>query len=159
MTSAARLPWGTLAAAIGALLGAVVWAAISTATGYQIGYMAVLVGFLAGLAMRLVGGGRDRADGIVAALVALAGCVLGNSLMIAFEATKELRRPLPAVLFGLIVHPAVSLKLLELAFTPMDLVFYAIAAYAGYRTASKASRGAAAGPPQGAPAPAKPSAL
>jgi len=157
MTPAVRLLAGTLAAAAGALLGALAWAAISTATGFQIGYMAVGVGFLAGFGMRLAGGGRDRADAIVAAIVSLAGCLLGNWLMIAIEATRELHQPLATVLLGLALHPGMSLKLLQLGFTPMDLLFYAIAAYAGYRTASNAPGGRASVSPA-TPVPAEPAA-
>ena len=61
-----RLVTGTVGAVIGAIIGAIAWAAISSATGFQIGYVAVGVGFLAGYGMRTLGGGRDRADGIVA---------------------------------------------------------------------------------------------
>lgn len=140
MPSPLRLLPGTLAAIAGALVGAVVWAMVSSATGYQIGYLAVLVGFLAGVGMRLAGGGGATAAGIVAAVVGLAGCVVGNWLTVGIQAAKEFHRPLGDVLLGLAANPAFSVKLLQFGFTPMDLVFYAIAAYAGYRAAIRPQR-------------------
>src|ERR1700716_2349653 len=80
-----RLLLGTLAAIVGAVLGAIAWGAITAATHYQIGYMAVGVGFLAGYGMRVLGGGRDRADGAIAGVVAFLGCVLGNLLTVIIE--------------------------------------------------------------------------
>ena len=47
--------------------------------------MAVGVGFLAGYGMRVLGGGRDRADGVVAGVVAFAGCALGNLLTVVID--------------------------------------------------------------------------
>ncbi|MBV8643863.1 MAG: hypothetical protein JO225_08090 [Candidatus Eremiobacteraeota bacterium] len=68
-----KLLLGTVGAIAGALLGAIIWAAISASTDFRIGWMAVGVGFLAGYGMRTLGGGRDRADGTVAAVVAFLG--------------------------------------------------------------------------------------
>jgi hypothetical protein len=134
----ARLALGTLGAIAGALLGALVWAGVSSATGFQIGYMAVLVGFLSGYGMRTLGGGRDRADGFIAAAVALAGCLLGNLLTVAAEVAKHFHKPIEPIVLRLFTSPAVSLEMLQAGFGVMDVLFYGIAAYAGYRTALKA---------------------
>jgi hypothetical protein len=148
----ARLALGTLGALAGALLGAAVWAGVSSATGFQIGYMAVLVGFLSGYGMRTLGGGRDRADGFIAGAVALAGCVLGNLLTIAAEVANHLHRPLLPLILRLFSSPRVSLAMLQSDFGLMDVLFYGIAAYAGYRTALKAvSARTASAPVQPAP--------
>ncbi len=149
-SAAARLAMGTLGAIAGAVLGAIVWAAISTATGFQIGYMAVLVGFLSGFGMRVLGGGRDRPDGYIAGAVALAGCVLGNLLMIAAEVANHYHKPLQTVVLRLLTSPGMSLSLLQGGFGLMDVLFYGIAAYAGYRTALKP------GPQRTAPPPVQP---
>ncbi len=142
---------GTLGAIAGALLGAIVWAAVSSATGYQIGYMAVLVGFLSGFGMRILGGGRDRADGFIAGAVALAGCVLGNLLTVAAEVANHYHKPLQPIVLRLFTNPAMSLAMLQGGFGAMDVLFYGIAAYAGYRTALKAGSGGAAAPVQPSP--------
>jgi hypothetical protein len=129
-----RLLLGTLAAIAGALIGAVAWAAITATTGYQIGYMALGVGLLAGYAMRVVGG-RTRAGGIIAAVVALAGCVLGNLAATAVMVAQHEHYPIAAVLLGLARAPAFAGEMLRAQFQLMDLLFYAIAVYAGYRAA------------------------
>ena len=152
MSPTFRVLSGTVAAIAGALAGAIVWAVITSSTGWQIGYMALGVGLLAGYGMRLAGAG-ERSGGIIAALVALAGCVVGNWLTVAIEASKEYHQPLTTVLLGLAANPAFSMKLLQIGFTPMDLVFYAIAAYAGYRTAIRPHPAAIVAPP---PEPAQP---
>ena len=135
-----RLVLGTLGAIAGALLGALAWGAITAATGFQIGYMAVGVGFLAGYGMRTLGGGRDAADGLIAGVVALAGCIVGNLLAMIMTVAKHEHQPMAETVgialfvFG---NPAVAYKLLTATFNIMDVLFYAIAIYAGYRTAMK----------------------
>lgn len=134
-----RLLLGTLGAIAGALLGAIAWGAITAATHFQIGYMAVGVGFLAGYGMRTLGGGRDRADGIIAGLVAFFGCVLGNLLtvIIDFAPHDNAHRGVVELTALILLSPKVAWFLLTQNFSIMDLVFYALAVYAGYRTALK----------------------
>jgi hypothetical protein len=134
---ASRLLLGTLGAIVGAAVGAVAWAAITAATNFQIGYMALGVGLLAGYGMRLLGGGRDRADGIIAAIVALLGCVAGNVLTAIVVVAQHGHYPYLAVLMAVLSKPAVVGEILQQGFNVLDLPFYAIAIYAGYRTAMK----------------------
>ena len=133
-----RVLFGTLGALAGALLGAIVWGAISAATHFQIGYVAVGVGFLAGYGMRTLGGGRDRVDGAIAALVAVLGCVLGNLLSVVIELAPHTPHR-STVEFAMLVlrHPAVARFLLSENFDVMDLLFYGLAILTGYRTALK----------------------
>jgi hypothetical protein len=132
-----KLLTGTLAAVAGAIVGAIAWAAITAATGFQIGYMALGVGFLAGFGMRTVGGGRERADGIVAGAVAFLGCVLGNLLAAGVTIAQHEHYPITVVLLALARKPAFAAEVLQAGFNVMDVLFYAIAVYAGYRTALK----------------------
>jgi hypothetical protein len=71
---------GALAGVVAAAVGAGIWAAITAYSGYQIGYMALGVGFLTGIAMRKAGNGRSQAFGILAGVIAVLGCVVGNLL-------------------------------------------------------------------------------
>ncbi|MDP9105295.1 MAG: hypothetical protein M3N49_05100 [Candidatus Eremiobacteraeota bacterium] len=130
---------GTLGAIAGALIGAIAWGAITAATHFQIGYMAIGVGFLAGYGMRTLGGGRDRADGIVAGIVAFVGCVLGNLLtvVIDFAPHDALHRGIADLTLMVLLSPKLAWFLLTQSSNIMDLVFYALAVYAGYRTALK----------------------
>jgi len=133
----AKLLLGTLGSLAGAVLGAIAWAAITATTNFQIGYMAVGVGFLAGYGMRVFGGGRDRADGIVAGVVALLGCILGNLLTAVVVIAQHEHYPMLAALLVVAKQPAFAAELVRDGFDLMDLLFYAIAVYAGYRTALK----------------------
>jgi hypothetical protein len=130
---------GTLGAVVGAILGAVAWGAITAMTHFQIGYMAIGVGFLAGFGMRVLGGGRDRADGVVAGIVAFLGCALGNvlSAVIEFAPHDNAHRGVVEIATVVLLHPNVAWLMLSENFNVMDLLFYGLAVYAGYRTALK----------------------
>jgi hypothetical protein len=79
---------GGLAGLAAAIVGAVIWAVITVTTDHQIGWMAIGVGALVGFALRIGNGGKTF--GILGALFALFGCVLGNYFsLIAFASTKE----------------------------------------------------------------------
>ncbi|MEA2784525.1 MAG: hypothetical protein QOF71_629 [Candidatus Eremiobacteraeota bacterium] len=134
-----KLLLGTLGALAGALLGAIAWGAITAATHFQIGYMAVGVGFLAGYGMRVLGGGRDRADGLIAGIVAFFGCVLGNLLtvVIDFAPHDAAHRGVAELTMLILLNPKLAWFMLTANFNVMDVLFYALAVYAGYRTALK----------------------
>jgi hypothetical protein len=143
-----RLLLGTVGAIFGALLGAIAWGAISAATHFQIGYMAVGVGFLAGYGMRTLGGGRDRADGVIAAVVAFLGCVLGNvlSVVIDFAPHDDAHRSVVELAMLVLSHPKVAWLMLSENSNIMDAVFYVLAILAGYRTALKPPAAAPSAP-------------
>ena len=134
-----KLLLGTLGSIAGAVLGAIAWGAITAATHFQIGYMAVGVGILAGYGMRMLGGGRDRADGVIAGIVAFLGCVLGNllTIVIDFAPHDAAHRGIPDLTLLLLLNPKLAWFMLTANFNVMDVLFYALAVYAGYRTALK----------------------
>jgi hypothetical protein len=121
---------------VAAIAGAAIWAAITVATGYQIGFMAIGVGFLVGYAVRVAGKGRGQRFAIAGAVLALAGCVLGNLLTVVGAVAETENLPFFSVLSKL--TPSASIELLKLSFQPMDLLFYAIAVYEGFKV-SRAS--------------------
>jgi len=125
------LPLGIAGGVAGGLIGAIVWATLSALTNYQIGYMAVGVGFLVGFGVRTLGRGIDRTFGIAGALIAFLGCIAGNLGAILFAITKHADVSIGTLLAKL--TPAMMLKLLQLDFQPMDLLFYGLAIYFGYR--------------------------
>jgi hypothetical protein len=153
-----RLLLGILGALAGAILGAVAWAAITASTHFQIGYMAVGVGILAGYGMRVLSGGRDRADGIAAGIVALLGCVLGNLLTAVVVIAQHQHYAIVPAALAVLMQPALALELLRDGFDFMDLLFYAIAVYAGYRAALKPPSAQPA-KPSDAPPPSAPASL
>ena len=131
LRSEQNLGAGTIAGVVGALIGAALWAAITVATNFQIGFMAIGVGFLVGIAIRTVGKGVDNLFGIVGAVLALLGCGLGNLLAMCGLAAGEANIGIMEVMSNL--TPALAIDLMVATFSPIDLLFYGIAAYEGYR--------------------------
>ncbi len=112
-------------------VGAGIWGLISATTGLQIGWMAVGIGFLVGLAVRAFGKGIDRVYGLIGGGLALLGCLAGNLLTVCILVAKEEAIPL----FDLLgrVNVGIALELMQVSFSPMDLLFYGLAVYEGYR--------------------------
>ena len=119
-----------LAGIVAAILGAVVWAAVTVTTEYQIGYMAIAVGFIVGFAVRL-GKGIDKIFGIIGAVLALFGCALGNVFSIIGFVSKQQHVDFISV-FSRIDYVKLP-QIMTDTFSVMDLVFYGIAIYEGYR--------------------------
>lgn len=128
-----NLPMGVIAGLIAALVGALLWAAITIATEYQIGYMAVAIGFLVGFTMRFAGKGIDQIFGVIGAVLALLGCLLGNFFtIIGLVANTENLGYLETLsMLDFAMIPDIMME----SFSPIDLLFYGIAIYEGYKLA------------------------
>jgi hypothetical protein len=122
---------GLIAGLAAAAVGAGVWAVVTVVTGYQIGWMAVAVGFLVGWAVRLAGKGTSTAFGVLGAALALGGCLVGNLLTGSVVASRELGVPITEVLVRM--TPTFGVDLMAAMFSPIDLLFYGLAIYQGYR--------------------------
>ena len=125
-----------LAIGIGAIVTivcAILWAVITLATGYQIGYMAVGVGFVVGYAVRYAGKGIDQKFGVLGAVLALLGCLLGNLFsQVGFAAEYyevSFFEVFSVLAFGDIIDIMIE------SFAIMDVLFYGIAIYEGYKFA------------------------
>jgi hypothetical protein len=129
------MPLAILAGVVAALVGAILWGIVSDATGYQIGWMAVGVGFLVGYSVQFLGKGIDPPFRYVGAICSLAGCVLGNFLAVVGAVAEQYHVSALTVLGQLPVNVAVDM--MAKTFQPMDLLFYAIAVYEGYRFSLK----------------------
>ena len=114
-----------------ALLGASAWAVITTIVGVQIGWMAVGVGFLVGAAIRFIGKGYFIVFGLVGAVCSLLGCLLGNLLSACYFLSVAENVGFFFVLTRL--TPSLMAQLLSATFSVIDIVFYGIAVYEGYR--------------------------
>ncbi|HEY7544468.1 MAG TPA: hypothetical protein VID27_06285 [Blastocatellia bacterium] len=126
-----NLGLAALGGLIGASIGAAVWAGVTVVTNFQIGWMAVGVGFLTGLIVRKMGQGIDPIYGIIGATFSLLGCLGGNLLAICIVAAKEVGLPVMDVVSSL--TPALIVDVFKESFSPIDLLFYGIALYEGYR--------------------------
>jgi hypothetical protein len=135
-----NLLMGLVGGAVAMLVGAVLWGAITYLTEYQIGWMAIGVGFLVGIAIKFFGRGKTIGFGISGAILALIGCLIGNLIFYAGIIAREEGLSFPNVLFVLLINPAAALEVLSIAFSFMDILFYALAAYAGFSTAMDLKR-------------------
>ncbi|UCD53076.1 MAG: hypothetical protein JSW27_10625 [Phycisphaerales bacterium] len=124
---------GLVGGAIAAAVGAILWATVTIATGYQIGYMAVGIGALVGGAVRVLGKGITKPFGYVGAALSFVGCLAGNLLSVCAIIAQQEELAFSYVLTHL--NPAAIPELMVAAFHPMDLLFYGLALYAGYRFA------------------------
>jgi hypothetical protein len=129
-----------VAGAVAALLGAVVWALVTVLTKYQIGFMALGVGLLVGWTVRKFGGGPSLGNGLLGGGMALLGCVLGNLLSGCVFIANERSEPVAGVAGAILSNPPMAFRLLVALFQPADLLFYAIAAYEGFKLASMTRR-------------------
>jgi TRAP-type uncharacterized transport system fused permease subunit len=125
---------GLAAAVAAAIAGAVVWALLTIATDYKLGLVAVGIGLLVGKAVELLGGGDARLP-VPAAVIALLGCLVGDLLTDAHFASQAAQLPLSDVLGRMLASPALTKEIYAAGFAPLDLLFYAIAAYEGYKFA------------------------
>lgn len=127
---------GAITGGIAAFVGAIIWAIITILTKFQIGFMAVGVGYLVGVTMRKFGNGYSNAFGVLAAILALVGCALGNLLSACAFASHAMHVPLLAVLAKL--DPISAWEILQDSFAPLDILFYFLAVSAAYRTSTAA---------------------
>ncbi len=122
---------GLLVGAVVGLIGAVLWALITVATEYQIGYMAVAIGAGVGYSIRFVGKGIQPIFGIWGAGIALLSVFLGNIFGIVgfFSVSEE------ASFFELLstIEFSILLDIMVESFSPIDILFYGIATYEGYK--------------------------
>ncbi len=131
MRSNQSLSMGVLSGALASLIGAGIWAAITVLTEYQIGYMAIGVGLLVGMAVKIFGKGIDQVFRFIGALFSLVGCLLGNLFTIIIFAAINENVPILELALNLDINILVSV--MAQTFEIMDLFFYGIAVYAGFR--------------------------
>lgn len=126
----AHLPLAILGGGVGAFASAALWAAIAIATEYEIGYVAVLLGFLSGLGVKL---GARTARGpklqAIASVWAVVGLVAAKYFMVAHLAVSSgfsdsYLDPRVFEVFAEVVRRASSV---------FDLLWLGLAVYAAWR--------------------------
>ncbi|MEM6883441.1 MAG: hypothetical protein AAF571_00310 [Verrucomicrobiota bacterium] len=126
-----NLPMGVIAAAVAAIIGAALWAVVTVLTQYQIGFMAIGVGLLVGFAVKYFGKGITPLYSFIGAGFSLLGCLLGNLLSIVGFIGIEEEMSYFSVLSSL-DYTAIP-DVMVATFQPMDLLFYGLAIYQGYK--------------------------
>ena len=126
---------GLVGGILAMLVSAVIWGLITYFTEYQISWMAIGVGFFVGIAIQKLGKGKSLIFGISGAILSLLGCLLGNYLFYNGILAREWEAPYFSVLLAISLDPATVIELFTMAFDIMDLLFYGVAAYIGFRAA------------------------
>mgnify|MGYP006921595392 CR=1 FL=1 len=131
---------GFIGGLIAAFIGAILWAAVTAITHYQIGFIAMAVGILVGYGVRLMGKGLDTIFGVIGGGLALFGCALGNLLAVLVSAA--IQEDVSVFTILPYITPDLIAEIYRETFTPMDLLFYGIAIYEGYRFSFRRLSGA-----------------
>jgi hypothetical protein len=122
---------GGISGVIVGVIGAILWGVITVITGFQIGYMAIGIGAIVGLAIRHFGNGIDPIFGFWGAVVSLFSVLLGNFFSIIGFIAHDQELGYFETLLGF--DYSLLGTVMGLTFSIMDLVFYGIALYAGYK--------------------------
>lgn len=127
------LPMALLAGLAAAAAGAAAWALVTVFTGLKIGWMAVGIGFLVGYAVRQFGKGSAPSFQVLGAGLSFLGCLAGNLLVACIFTSQSEDLPLMTILAGM--TPAHAVDLIVKTFRPMDVLFYGLAVYEGFKIA------------------------
>ena len=128
-----NFPFGIASGLVAALVGGIAWAAVTIATGYQIGWMVIGIGFLVGVAIRSTGKGLTKSFGYAGGALALFGCLLGNFLAMCGLIAQDAGEPIVATTIVFASQPAAAFELMKATFSPIDILFYGIAVFQGYK--------------------------
>ena len=126
---------GLIGGAFAMLISAALWGIITYVTEYQISWMAIGVGLFVGIAIQKLGKGKTLIYGISGAVLSLIGCMLGNFFFYNGILAREWEISFFSVLLAISLDPAAIVELFTMAFDIMDLLFYGVAAYIGFRAA------------------------
>jgi hypothetical protein len=119
-----------LAGVFAAVLGALVWMGVQVAMHLKIGFVAIAIGALVGLAIRLAGNGRGALFGILGAVLTFAGCLGGEILANLYEASSPQQSMLD--LAKSVDYP----QMISVIFSKMDPIgylIYGIGIFEGYK--------------------------
>jgi hypothetical protein len=126
---------GLVGGGVAMLISAVIWGVITYITEYQISWMAIGVGFFVGIAIQKLGKGKTLTYGVSGAVLSLLGCLLGNLFFYSGILAREWEVSFLDVLFAFVTQPDFLVEIFTVAFDFRDLLFYALAAYIGFRAA------------------------
>ncbi len=133
LESQQNLPLALIGGVVAAFVGAGLWAGVTVATEYQIGWMAIGIGALVGVSVRTLGKGVTNVFGVTGGALALIGCVLGNILSGCGIVAKKAGIAFTDVLSKVLQNPSVAVDILKAMSSAMDILFYGLAIYAGYK--------------------------
>jgi hypothetical protein len=133
--TAARLPLAAAGGVLGGGLAAVVWTAIAVLAGVEIGYLAILVGYLSGVGVKLgAQGARGKPLQLLAVGCSLVGLVAAKYFLFGHALNEHLVKTGASALS--LLDPRVAGSFVEFLpelLSPFDLLWVALAFGAAYR--------------------------
>jgi hypothetical protein len=142
----------TAAGAVAALVGAILWMVFVQLTGYEVGIVAIGIGFLVGQAMAATAGTSTQLPPI-GAVLSLIGCLVGQVLTDAHFFGEAFGLGTGRALQEMVSDLGLGWDVFTTGFSPIDLLFWLIAGYEGYKLTARAveqrnaARNAQAQPP------------
>lgn len=133
-----RLLPGLLAGLIALVIGVLIWAGATIFTGRSMGWMVIGVGLMVGFAIQFSGRSEEPIFGWMGAALVLLGCGVGNVFAVCGLASQAENIPLLSLCASM--TPALAFKLSQQTFKGIDLFFYVLAIYAGYRFSLRRQR-------------------
>jgi hypothetical protein len=128
----------TAAGLVAALVGAIIWMVIVMVSGYEVGIVAVGIGFMVGQAMALTAGTSTRLPPI-GAVLALFGCVFGQFLTDAHFLAEAVGVSFVRAFREMVTDlGGLGWDVFSAGFSPIHLLFWAIAGYEGYVLTARA---------------------
>lgn len=124
---------GIIGGSAAAIVGAFLWSLVAKIIGYQVGWMAIVVGFLVGYGVRIMGKGVDMVFGAIGAILTLTGCFGGNILIVMYSASNQHGLQILTVITQMDI--TFLMNKIKNLFSPMDLLFYGLAIYEGFKYA------------------------
>ena len=123
------------AGCVAGAIGAAVWAVIAIFTQHEIGWIAIGVGFLVAFAVRVAGRGLEVRYAAIGGALALSAVVAGKILALCGLLAKQ-----EGISFWTVISnfPFSELPgIMRETFEPMDLLFYALAVWMGWKGARR----------------------
>lgn len=127
------IPRALIAGAIAAAMTGIFWALVIAVFNRRVGFLAIGVGFAVGFSVRHFGRGRTEVFGVIAMLLAMMGCAIGDILGGIVLVAESAGVPLAHLLSRL--NGGYLADIFRLMFTPMDIIFYLIALFTSYKYA------------------------
>lgn len=127
------LPLAAAGGLVGASIGAAIWAAIVIATNFEVGYVAVLVGFLTGMGVKVATGKRGNDLQLTAAVLAIVGLLIAKYLIFAWLMSQaSATQGNPIAWYDPRLIPLFPRLIVQMS-SPFDLLWIFIAVSAAYR--------------------------
>lgn len=121
---------GALAGLAAGIIGAGIWMAVTAGLNLHVGYVALGVGALVGLAIRVAGNGRGPIFGLMGAIFTLLGCVSGEVLAQVQALTSD-QHDFYSTLTSVDMGQMISGIFTQAG--PIDYLIYGIGIFEGYK--------------------------